>query len=252
MLHISGLHTYYGFVHALCGVSLSVEEGEIVALIGSNGAGKSTLLNTISGLVRPSSGTIEFLGKDITSYSSDQIVKIGISQAPEGRRVFPRSSVQDNLEMGAYTRKDMNVVYKDIDAMMDRFPILRERRNQMAGTLSGGEQQMLTIARALMTRPKLLMLDEPSLGLMPTKVQEIFRLIQEIHAGGTTILLVEQNARKALAIANKAYVLETGVVVLEGPADELQKSDQVRRSYLGESSTSKGLKAEKEVSSAKQ
>ncbi len=251
MLHIRDLNTYYGHVHALRGVSIDINEGEIVALIGSNGAGKSTLLKTISGLVSASSGTIEFLGRNIISLSSDEIVKSGISQAPEGRRVFPRSSVQDNLEMGAYIRKDKNV-QEDIEAMMDRFPILRERRNQMAGTLSGGEQQMLTIARALMTRPKLLMLDEPSLGLMPTKVQEIFRLIQEIHAGGTTILLVEQNARKALAIANKAYVLETGVVVLEGPADELQKSDQVRRSYLGESSTSKGLKAEKEVSSAKQ
>lgn len=247
MLHISGLNTYYGHVHALRGVSIDVKEGEIVALIGSNGAGKSTLLNTISGLVPASSGTIEFLGKNITSLSSDEIVKSGISQSPEGRRVFPRSTVQDNLEMGAYTRKDIKDVHKDIEALMDRFPILRARRKQMAGTLSGGEQQMLTIARALMTRPKLLMLDEPSLGLMPTMVQEIFRLIQEIHAGGTTILLVEQNARKALAIANKAYVLETGVVVLEGPADELQKSDQVRKSYLGESSTSKRLKAEKEV-----
>ncbi len=247
MLHIRDLNTYYGHVHALCGVSMDVKEGEIVALIGSNGAGKSTLLNTISGLVPAASGTIEFLGKDITSLPSDEIVKCGISQSPEGRRVFPRSSVQDNLEMGAYTRKDIKDINTDIDAMMDRFPILRARRNQMAGTLSGGEQQMLTIARALMTRPKLLMLDEPSLGLMPTKVQEIFRLIKEIHAGGTTILLVEQNARKALAIANKAYVLETGMVVLEGPADELQKSDQVRRSYLGEGSTSKGIKAEKEV-----
>jgi branched-chain amino acid transport system ATP-binding protein len=211
MLHIRDLNTYYGHVHALRGVSIDINEGEIVALIGSNGAGKSTLLKTISGLVSASSGTIEFLGRNIISLSSDEIVKSGISQAPEGRRVFPRSSVQDNLEMGAYIRKDKNV-QEDIEAMMDRFPILRERRNQMAGTLSGGEQQMLTIARALMTRPKLLMLDEPSLGLMPTKVQEIFRLIQEIHSSGTTILLVEQNARKALAIANKAYVLETGVV----------------------------------------
>jgi branched-chain amino acid transport system ATP-binding protein len=238
MLKITGLHTYYGYVHALCGVNLSVEEGEIVALIGSNGAGKSTLLNTISGLVPSSAGEIEFLGKNITSFSSDQIVKSGISQSPEGRRVFPRSSVQDNLEMGAYTRKDTNNVQKDIDSMMCRFPILRERKNQMAGTLSGGEQQMLTIARALMTRPKLLMLDEPSLGLMPTLVQEIFKLIKEIHASGTTILLVEQNARKALAIADKAYVLETGLIVLEGPAEELQKSDQVRKAYLGEKSTS--------------
>lgn len=247
MLRINGLHTYYGHVHALRGVSIEVKEGEIVALIGSNGAGKSTLLNTISGLVPASSGTIEFLGRNITCLPSDEIVRSGISQSPEGRRVFPRSSVQDNLEMGAYTRSNVNEVNQDIDEMMCRFPILRSRRNQMAGTLSGGEQQMLTIARALMTRPKLLMLDEPSLGLMPTKVQEIFRLIKEIHDGGTTILLVEQNARKALAIADKAYVLETGVVVLEGPADELQKSDQVRKSYLGEGSTSKDVKTEKEV-----
>lgn len=247
MLHIRDLHTYYGHVHALCGVSIDVEEGEIIALIGSNGAGKSTLLNTISGLIPASSGTIEFLGRNITSLSSDLIVKSGISQAPEGRRVFPRSSVINNLEMGAYTRKDKKEIQKDIQAMMDRFPILRTRQNQLAGTLSGGEQQMLTIARALMARPKLLMLDEPSLGLMPIMVKEIFRLIKEIHEGGTTILLVEQNARKALAIADKAYVLETGIVVLAGPADELQKSDQVRKSYLGESSTSGGLNAEKEV-----
>lgn len=234
MLHIRDLHTHYGYVHALRGVSLDVEEGSIVALIGSNGAGKSTLLNTISGLVPPSSGTIEFKGKNITTLSSEEIVKLGISQSPEGRRVFPRSSIQDNLEMGAYTRKDSSNVHKDIDAMMDRFPILRERRNQMAGTLSGGEQQMLTIARSLMTRPKLLMLDEPSLGLMPTMVQEIFKLIQEIHSEGMTILLVEQNARKALSIADYAYVLESGEVVLDGPADKLQKSDQVRKAYLGE------------------
>lgn len=237
MLHICDLHTHYGYVHALRGVSLDVEEGSIVALIGSNGAGKSTLLNTISGLVPPSSGTIEFKGKNITTFSSEEIVKLGISQSPEGRRVFPRSSIQDNLEMGAYTRKDSSNVHKDIEAMMDRFPILRERRNQMAGTLSGGEQQMLTIARSLMTRPKLLMLDEPSLGLMPTMVQEIFKLIQEIHSEGMTILLVEQNARKALSIADKAYVLESGEVVLDGPADELQKSDQVRKAYLGEGLT---------------
>ena len=237
MLLIRDLHTHYGYVHALRGVSLDVEEGSIVALIGSNGAGKSTLLNTISGLVPPSSGTIEFKGKNITTLSSEEVVKLGISQSPEGRRVFPRSSIQDNLEMGAYTRKDSSNVHKDIDAMMDRFPILRERRNQMAGTLSGGEQQMLTIARSLMTRPKLLMLDEPSLGLMPTMVQEIFKLIQEIHSEGMTILLVEQNARKALSIADRAYVLESGEVVLDGPADELQKSDQVRKAYLGEGLT---------------
>jgi len=211
-----------------------VEEGDIVALIGNNGAGKSTLLNTISGLVRPASGTIEFLGRRIDSLPSDQIVKLGISQAPEGRRVFPRSTVLENLEMGAYTRKDARAVRRDIEAMLERFPILGQRRNQLAGTLSGGEQQMLTIARALMSRPKLMMLDEPSLGLMPTLVKEIFQIIQEIHADGTTILLVEQNARKALAIANRAYVLETGEIVLEGPAEQLRNMDQVRKAYLGE------------------
>ena len=239
MLEITDLHTHYGHVHALRGVSLTVEEGDVVALIGNNGAGKSTLLNTISGLVRPSAGEIRFLGKDTTRAASEQIVKLGISQAPEGRRVFPRSSVQENLEMGAYSRSDSRSVQQDIEAMMERFPILNERKGQMAGTLSGGEQQMLTIARALMSRPKLLMLDEPSLGLMPTIVRDIFRLIQEIHNDGTTILLVEQNARKALAIADKAYVLETGEVVLHGSAKELQKSDQVRKAYLGEGSTSK-------------
>jgi len=234
VLRIRALHTYYGHVHALRGVSLDVEEGDIVALIGNNGAGKSTLLNTISGLVRPASGTIEFLGRRIDSLPSDQIVKLGISQAPEGRRVFPRSTVLENLEMGAYTRKDARAVRRDIEAMLERFPILGQRRNQLAGTLSGGEQQMLTIARALMSRPKLMMLDEPSLGLMPTLVKEIFQIIQEIHADGTTILLVEQNARKALAIANRAYVLETGEIVLEGPAEQLRNMDQVRKAYLGE------------------
>jgi len=213
---------------------LNVEEGDIVALIGNNGAGKSTLLNTISGLVRPSSGAIELLGRGIEALSSAQIVNLGISQAPEGRRVFPRSTVLENLEMGAYTRKDTRAVRRDIEAMMKRFPILGQRKSQLAGTLSGGEQQMLTIARALMSRPKLMMLDEPSLGLMPTLVKEVFEIIREIHADGTTILLVEQNARKALAIANRAYVLETGEIVLEGLAERLRNMDQVRKAYLGE------------------
>lgn len=234
MLCVRDLHTHYGHVHALRGVSLQVNEGNIVALIGNNGAGKSTLLNTISGLVPPSAGTIEFLGKKITTLDSNQIVKLGISQAPEGRRVFPRSSVIENLEMGAYTRKDIRKVRDDIEAMMQRFPILNERKHQLAGTLSGGEQQMLTIARALMSRPKLIMLDEPSLGLMPILVQEIFNIIQEIHTDGMTVLLVEQNARKALAVAEQAYVLETGEIVLDGPADELRNMDQVRKAYLGE------------------
>jgi len=234
VLHITDLHTYYGHVHALRGVSLNVGKGDVVALIGNNGAGKSTLLNTISGLVRPSSGAIKFLDKGIETLPSAQIVNLGISQAPEGRRVFPRSTVLENLEMGAYTRKDIRGVRRDIEAMMDRFPILGQRKSQLAGTLSGGEQQMLTIARALMSRPKLMMLDEPSLGLMPTLVKEVFEIIQEIHADGTTILLVEQNARKALAIANRAYVLETGEIVLEGPAEQLRNMDQVRKAYLGE------------------
>lgn len=234
MLRITDLHTHYGHVHALRGVSLQVMEGQIVALIGNNGAGKSTLLKTVSGLVRPSAGTVEFLGQRIDGLPSDRIVKLGIAQAPEGRRVFPRSTVLENLEMGAYTRQDRQRIQRDVEAMMERFPILRERREQLAGTLSGGEQQMLTIARALMARPKLLMLDEPSLGLMPTLVKEIFRIIEEIHAEGTTVLLVEQNARKALAVADYAYVLETGRIVLEGPAKELRESDQVRKAYLGE------------------
>jgi branched-chain amino acid transport system ATP-binding protein len=234
VLRITDLHTYYGHVHALRGVSLEVQDGSIVTLIGNNGAGKSTLLKTISGLVHPSSGTIEFLGKRIEAYSSEEIVKLGISQTPEGRRIFPRSPVIENLEMGAYTRKDTRAIHIGIEAMMDRFPILRERRNQLAGTLSGGEQQILTIARALMSHPKLLMLDEPSLGLMPTLVREVFKIIQEIHAEGTTVLLVEQNARKALAIAEYAYVIETGEVVLEGQANQIREMDQVRKSYLGE------------------
>lgn len=234
MLRITDLHTHYGHVHALRGVSLQVMEGQIVALIGNNGAGKSTLLKTVSGLVRPSAGTVEFLGQRIDGLPSDRIVKLGIAQAPEGRRVFPRSTMLENLEMGAYTRQDRQRIQRDVEAMMERFPILRERREQLAGTLSGGEQQMLTIARALMARPKLLMLDEPSLGLMPTLVKEIFRIIEEIHAEGTTVLLVEQNARKALAVADYAYVLETGRIVLEGPAKELRESDQVRKAYLGE------------------
>lgn len=234
MLKINDLHTHYGHIHALKGVSLRVKQGDIVALIGNNGAGKSTLLNTISGLVAPTSGSIEFMGKRIERLESDVIVRLGISQSPEGRRVFPQSSVSENLEMGAYIRCDQKDIRKDIDSMMERFPILGERKNQLAGTLSGGEQQMLTIARALMSRPKLMMLDEPSLGLMPTLVKEIFEIIKEIHEDGTTILLVEQNARKALAIADWAYVLETGEIVLEGPAPELRDTDQVRKAYLGE------------------
>jgi branched-chain amino acid transport system ATP-binding protein len=234
MLRIRDLHTHYGQVHALKGVSLEVAEGEIVSLIGNNGAGKSTLLKTISGLLRPTCGMIEFLDKRIDGLPSEGIVRLGISQCPEGRRLFPRSSVLENLEMGAYVRKDRKAIRRDVEQLMDTFPILRERRNQLAGTLSGGEQQMLAIARALMSRPKLIMLDEPSLGLMPMLVREIFRIIGEIHAEGTTILLVEQNARKALGIADRGYVLETGEIVLQGTAEELRNNDEVRKSYLGE------------------
>jgi branched-chain amino acid transport system ATP-binding protein len=234
VLNIKDLHTHYGHVHALKGVYLNVEEGEIVTLIGNNGAGKSTLLKTISGLVRPSSGSIEFRGQPIEELPSEDIVRLGISQAPEGRRVFPRSSVLENLEIGAYVRNDQKAIQQDIEAMMSRFPILGERKHQLAGTLSGGEQQMLTIARALMSRPRLMMLDEPSLGLMPTLVKEVFEIIKEIHAEGTTILLVEQNARKALAVADRGYVLETGKIVLYGVAEELRNNDEVRKAYLGE------------------
>lgn len=234
MLNLKDVNTHYGHVHALRGVSLEVQEGDVVALIGNNGAGKSTLLNTISGLVHPSAGTIEFEGERIEGLSPASIVRLGISQAPEGRRVFPRSTVLENLEMGAYTRADSEEVRLDIERMMDRFPILRERKRQHAGTLSGGEQQMLTIARALMSRPTILMLDEPSLGLMPTLVKEVFEIIEEIHAEGRTILLVEQNARKALAVADWAYVLESGRIVIDGPAEELQHMDEVRKAYLGE------------------
>jgi branched-chain amino acid transport system ATP-binding protein len=234
MLKIQDLHTHYGHVHALKGISVDIKEGEIVTLIGNNGAGKSTLLKTISGLVRPSSGSIEFCGQPIEGLPSENIVKLGISQAPEGRRVFPRSSVLENLEVGAYVRNDQQAIQRDIEAMMARFPILGERKDQMAGTLSGGEQQMLTIARALMARPRLIMLDEPSLGLMPTLVKEIFEIVKEIHAEGMTVLLVEQNARKALAVADRGYVMDAGRIVLQGAAEDLRSNDEVRKAYLGE------------------
>lgn len=234
MLRISDLDTHYGHVHALKGVSLNVQEGESVALIGNNGAGKTTLLKTISGLVHPTSGSIEFLGKQISGLHSEEIVKLGISMAPEGRRLFPRSSVLVNLEMGAYVRNDRENIQRDIEGFLDRFPILRERKKQMGGTLSGGEQQILCIARALMSRPKLLMLDEPSLGLMPTLVTEVFQIIKQIHAEGMTVLLVEQNARKALGVVDRGYVLESGKIVIQGTAEELRNDDQVRKAYLGE------------------
>jgi branched-chain amino acid transport system ATP-binding protein len=234
MLRVRDLHTYYGKVHVLKGVSLNVQQGEIVTLLGNNGAGKSTLLKTLSGLVRPTSGSIEFLGKRVDVLPSDEIVSMGISHAPEGRRVFPRLSVLDNIRMGAYVRKDEKGIEQDIEMYLARFPIMEERKNQVAGTLSGGEQQILAIVRALMSRPRLMLLDEPSLGLMPMLVSEIFRVISEIREAGMTILLVEQNARKALNIADRGYALETGEIVLEGSAEELRENDELRKRYLGE------------------
>jgi branched-chain amino acid transport system ATP-binding protein len=233
LLKIENINVYYGPIHALKDVSLSVSEGSIVSLIGANGAGKTTTLKTISGLLRPKSGTIRFRGQDITSRPAQDVVSLGISQVPEGRRVFPAMSVQENLEMGAYLRKDKDGIAQDFDNVFKRFPRLKERRKQMAGTLSGGEQQMLAIGRALMARPVLMLLDEPSMGLAPLLVREIFEIIKDINANGTTILLVEQNARMALSIADKAYVLETGSVVLEGEAKEMLESDQVKQAYLG-------------------
>ncbi len=234
MLVVTDLNVHYGHVHALCDVNINVEEGEMVALIGNNGAGKTTLLKTISGLLKSTSGTIQFMGKRIDSLQTEDVVDLGISLAPEGRRLFRQSSVRENLEMGAYTRKDHQQVPKDIEAMFDLFPILKQRNKQLAGTLSGGEQQMLCIARALMSRPKLLMLDEPSLGLMPIRVNEVFEFIKQTHLSGTTILLVEQNARKSLSVVDRAFVIETGKIILKGSAEYLLHSDQVRKAYLGE------------------
>lgn len=233
MLVTENIDVYYGPIHALKGVSLKVSEGGIVSLIGANGAGKSTTLKTISGLLRPKSGSIKFKGKDITSSPAQNIVAMGVSQVPEGRRVFPLMSVQENLEMGAYLRRDKKAIAEDFATVFDRFPRLKERSKQSAGTLSGGEQQMLAIGRALMARPVLLLLDEPSMGLAPLLVREIFEIIKKINENGTTILLVEQNARMALSIANYAYVLETGTVVLEGEAAGMLESDAVKQAYLG-------------------
>ena len=233
MLKIDNIHVYYGAIHALKGVSLEVEKGEIVTLIGANGAGKSTTLRTISGLLAPKGGTISFLGDDIGGIPAHEIVKRGISQVPEGRRIFAEMSVQENLEMGAFIRKDKGGVEKDFDLVYERFPRLKERRRQQAGTLSGGEQQMLAMGRALMSRPKLLLLDEPSMGLAPLLIKEIFSIIEDINREGTTVLLVEQNANMALSIAHRAYVLETGRITLSGAAKELAASEDVRKAYLG-------------------
>lgn len=233
MLKIEGLDVYYGAIQALEGVTLEVNEGEVVSIIGSNGAGKSTLLRTVSGLIRPRSGSIKFLGQPIHDVPPDKIVRLGIGQSPEGRRIFTNMTVQENLQLGAFTRKDKGAVHADMDKVMARFPRVRERLTQSAGTLSGGEQQMLAICRALMSRPRLLLLDEPSMGLAPNLVTEIFSIVKELNAEGTTILLVEQNAHRALDIAHRAYVLETGKVVLKGTGKELLHDPKVKEAYLG-------------------
>ncbi len=231
MLKVDDIHVYYGQIHAIKGVSFEVHEGEIVSLIGANGAGKSTVLKTISGLMHPKSGSISFLGDDITHTEAYKLVNHGLAQVPEGRRIFLQMTVRENLDMGAYTQKDVSEA--DIDDVFRRFPRLKEREKQIAGTLSGGEQQMLAMGRAMMSHPKLLMLDEPSMGLAPILVEQIFDIIREFHAAGTTILLVEQNAGKALAIADRAYVLEQGRITLSGTGAELAASDAVKKAYLG-------------------
>lgn len=233
MLEIKNLVVRYGMIEAIKGISFHVNDGEIVTLIGSNGAGKTTTMHAISGLIKPSEGSITLNGTDLIKTPSHKIVTLGLAQVPEGRRVFSEQSVKENLLLGAYYRKDKAEIEKDLKYVYDLFPRLRERENQPAGTLSGGEQQMLAMGRALMARPKILLLDEPSMGLSPLLVKEIFRIIEEINRKGTTILLVEQNAKMALAIADRAYVLETGKITLEGTGEELSASEQVRKAYLG-------------------
>ncbi|MDY4222438.1 MAG: ABC transporter ATP-binding protein [Candidatus Faecousia sp.] len=231
ILKIDDINVFYGSIHAIKGISLEVNEGEIVTLIGANGAGKTTTLHTVSGLLRPRSGSIQFCGEDITKVPAHKLVERGLAHCPEGRRVFLQMTVQENLDMGAYIRRDD--FSASLDEVYELFPRLKERRKQVAGTLSGGEQQMLAMGRALMSKPKLLMLDEPSMGLAPILVEQIFDIIKNLHAIGTTILLVEQNAQAALSIADRAYVLETGKITLSGTGAELAKSDEVRKAYLG-------------------
>jgi len=231
MLTVNDIHVYYGSIHAIKGVSFDVQDGEIVALIGANGAGKSTILKTVSGLLHPKTGSIVFGGEDITKTEPHKIVKKGLAHVPEGRRIFLQMTVMENLEMGAFTQK--GVSEEDLERVFEHFPRLKERRKQIAGTLSGGEQQMLAIGRALMSHPKLLMLDEPSMGLAPILVEQIFQIIEDLNQAGTTILLVEQNAGMALEIADRAYVLETGNITLQGTGEELMRSEEVRKAYLG-------------------
>ncbi len=234
MLEIKDIEVFYGVIQAIKGISFEVNEGEVIALIGANGAGKTTILHTITGLLSPKKGSVIFEGKDITKVPAHKIVSLGMAHVPEGRRVFAELSVYQNLRMGAYTRKDKAEIAQTLEMVYKRFPRLEERKNQLAGTLSGGEQQMLAMGRALMSHPKIIVMDEPSMGLSPILVNEIFDIIQEVSAGGTTVLLVEQNAKKALSIADRAYVLETGRIVLEGNAKELMNDDSIKKAYLGE------------------
>ena len=233
MLEVKNLSVHYGMIQAVRNVDFKVNEGEIVSLIGANGAGKSTILKTLSGLIHPSEGEIVYLGENIASTSAKKIVEKGLVQVPEGRHVFPGLTVKENLELGAFLRKDKEAIQKDMEDVFERFPILKERKDQDAQTLSGGEQQMLAMGRALMSRPKLLLLDEPSMGLAPIFICEIFKIIQEIQKTGTTVLLIEQNAKMALSISNRAYVVETGSVVLSGTGQELLESDEIQKAYLG-------------------
>ena len=234
MLEIKDLEVYYGVIQAIKGVSFEVNQGEVIALIGANGAGKTTILHTITGLIAPKSGTVTFEGTDITHMPAHKIVSMGMAHVPEGRRVFAELSVYENLKMGAYTRKDKNEIEESLKNVYKRFPRLEERKNQMAGTLSGGEQQMLAMGRALMSKPKIILMDEPSMGLSPIMVNEIFDIIRSVSESGTTVLLVEQNAKKALSIADRAYVLETGKIALEGKAKDLLEDDSIKKAYLGE------------------
>lgn len=234
LLSIENLEVYYGVINAIKGISFEVNEGEIIALIGANGAGKTTILHTITGLVQAKSGSIKFEDKDLLKTPAHKIVSMGIAHVPEGRRIFQQLTVYDNLKLGAYTRKDKNEIADTLETVYERFPRLKERRTQIAGTLSGGEQQMLAMGRALMSHPKIILMDEPSMGLSPLYVSEIFDIIRSVNESGTTVLLVEQNAKKALSIANRAYVLETGKIVLSGDAHELMNNDSVKKAYLGE------------------
>lgn len=234
MLEVKDIEVYYGMIQAIKGISFEVNEGEVIALIGANGAGKTTTLHTITGLLQPKKGSILFEGKDITKIPAHKIVSLGMAHVPEGRRVFAELTVYENLKMGAYTRKDKAEIQETLEMVYKRFPRLEERKNQLAGTLSGGEQQMLAMGRALMSHPKIIVMDEPSMGLSPIFVNEIFKIIQDVSKSGTTVLLVEQNAKKALSIADRAYVLETGKIVLEGDAKELLNNDSIKKAYLGE------------------